>query len=156
MPTELDDATGEYLRERAHEFGTTTGRARRCGWFDGVAARYTARLNGFDSMALTRLDVLDEMASVKVCVAYELDGARMDSFPADAALLQRCQPIYEEMPGWETSICSVSDFDELPDQAARLVRKMEELVGTPAETIGVGPSRHQTIRRHNLWEPRPR
>jgi adenylosuccinate synthase len=96
------------------------------------------------------------MASVKVCVGYELDGRTVDSFPSDPALLERCQPIYEELPGWETSICSVSDFAELPDEAANVVRKLEGLVGTPAETIGVGPSRHQTIRRHNLWERRSR
>jgi adenylosuccinate synthase len=147
MPTELDNPVGEYLREHAHEFGTTTGRARRVGWFDGVAARYTARLNGFDAIALTRLDILDEMESIQVCVAYEVDGRRVDQFPSDPDLLANCRPVYEEHPGWKTSICGVADFEELPDEAVRFVHRLEEIVGTRADIIGVGPARDQTIAR---------
>jgi adenylosuccinate synthase len=151
MPTELDDDTGEYLRERAHEFGTTTGRARRCGWLDGPSARYSALVNGFDSIALTRLDVLDEMPSIRICVRYELDGKEIDRVPADPSVLDRCTPVLEELPGWETSLAAVSDFDELPDAAVRFVHRVEAVVGAPADMIGVGPSRHQTIRRSGPW-----
>jgi adenylosuccinate synthase len=156
MPTELDDATGEYLRQHAHEFGTTTGRARRCGWFDAVAARYTARLNGFDSIALTRLDILDEMESIQVCTAYEIDGQRIEQLPSDSAMLARCRPVFEEHSGWRTPIQDVVDFDELPAEAMRFVGRIEELVGAPADIIGVGPARAQTISRRRLWEPAPR
>lgn len=151
MPTELLDATGEYIREHAHEFGTTTGRARRCGWFDAVVSRYTARLNGFDSIALTRLDILDEMDAVNVCVAYELDGQRIETPPADPKLLARCRPVYETLPGWRSSLCDIGDFAELPDEAARFIRRIEELVGVAADIVGVGPARSQAISRGNLW-----
>jgi adenylosuccinate synthase len=152
MPTELLDATGEYLREHAHEFGATTGRARRCGWFDGVSSRYSARINGFDSIAVTRLDILDEMDSVKICVAYELEGMRIDNPPSDPAALAACQPVYEELAGWRQSICDVETFDDLPVNAQRLVHRIEELVGAPAHIVGVGPARHQTISRGELWQ----
>jgi adenylosuccinate synthase len=152
MPTELLDETGDYIREHAHEFGTTTGRARRCGWFDGVASRYSARLNGFDSFALTRLDILDEMETIRVCTAYEIDGARVDQFPSDPGMLRRCTPVYEELPGWRTSLCAVMDFDELPAEATRFVERIETIIGMPANLIGVGPARGQTIRRGALWE----
>lgn len=151
MPTELEDTTGDYLRERAHEFGTTTGRARRCGWFDGVVSRYTARLNGFDSIALTRLDILDEMETINVCVAYEMDGKRIDHPPSDSALLARCQPVYEELPGWQTSICTIADFEELPPEAAQFVRRVEQIVGARADVVGVGPARAQSISRGHFW-----
>jgi len=151
MPTELEDATGDYLRERAHEFGTTTGRARRCGWFDGVVSRYTARLNGFDSIALTRLDILDEMETINVCVAYELDGKRIDYPPADPALLGQCRPLYEELPGWQTSICTIADFEELPPAAAQFVQRVEQIVGARADVVGVGPARAQSISRGHFW-----
>jgi adenylosuccinate synthase len=151
MPTELLDATGDYLREHAHEFGTTTGRARRCGWFDGVASRYSARLNGFDSVAVTRLDILDEMETVKLCVAYDLEGERLDSLPSDPAMLARCRPVYEELPGWQTSLCDTERFEDLPESAVQFVQRVEELLGAPADIIGVGPARSQTISRGSLW-----
>jgi adenylosuccinate synthase len=152
MPTELLDETGDYLRERAHEFGTTTGRARRCGWFDGVVSRYTARLNGFDSIALTRLDILDEMDSVNVCVGYEVDGKRFDHPPSDTAVLGKCQPVYEELAGWKASICSIADFDELPAEATTFIRRIEAIVGAPANVVGVGPTRAQSISRGDFWQ----
>lgn len=151
MPTELLDETGDYIREHAREFGTTTGRARRCGWFDAVASRYSARLNGFDCFALTRLDILDEMETIKVCTSYEIDGTRTEQFPSDPDVLARCRPVYEELPGWGTSLCSVMEFEELPREAVRFVHRIEELVGLPADLIGVGPARGQTIRRGKLW-----
>jgi adenylosuccinate synthase len=152
MPTELLDATGDYLREHAHEFGTTTGRARRCGWFDGVASRYSARVNGFDSIAITRLDILDEMETVKLCTAYEVDGTHLDSLPSDPSMLARCRPIYEELSGWQTALCDIERFEDLPANAARFVRRVEEILGAPADIIGVGPARSQTISRRSLWK----
>ena len=151
MPTELLDATGDYLREHAHEFGTTTGRARRCGWFDAVAARYTARLNGFDSVALTRLDILDEMSTINVCVAYEIDGQRVEELPSSSSVLQRSRPVYEQLPGWRSSICEVAGFDGLPHEAVGFVRRVEELLALPADIIGVGPARSQTVSRRAFW-----
>ncbi|MBM2812407.1 MAG: adenylosuccinate synthase [Chloroflexi bacterium] len=155
MPTELKDGVGDYLRERAHEFGTTTGRARRCGWFDAVVSRYTARLNGFSSIALTRLDILDELETISLCVAYDLDGSRIQDVPYDASLLERCRPVYEELPGWKTSISDVSDFEELPREAMRFVERVEHLVGAPADMIGVGPARRQTISRGRFRSAAP-
>jgi adenylosuccinate synthase len=152
MPSELLDDTGEYLREHAHEFGTTTGRARRVGWLDTVIARYTARINGFDSMALTRLDILDEMDSVSICTAYEVDGRRVEYPPTDPAVQARCKPIYEELPGWKTSITEVADFEELPDETVKFVHRVEDLIGVPADIIGVGPQRAQTISRRVCWD----
>jgi len=151
MPTELDDETGDYLPERAHEFGTTTGRARRCGWFDGVVSRYTARINGFDSIALTRLDIHDEMDSINVCVAYELDGKRVEHPPSDPAVFGSCRPVYETLPGWKTSICNIADFEELPPEAAQFVGRIEDIVGVPANVIGVGPARAQSVGRGDFW-----
>ncbi len=153
MPTELENATGDYLRERAHEFGTTTGRARRCGWFDGVVSRYTARVNGFDSIALTRLDILDEMETINVCVAYEMDGKSVDYPPADPALFAQCRPVYEELPGWRTSICDIADFQELPPEATQFVERVERIIGARAEIVGVGPARAQSISRGHFWGP---
>lgn len=154
MPTELNDATGDYIREHAREFGTTTGRARRCGWFDAVAARYTAQINGFDSIALTRLDILDEMPVINICVAYEVDGVRVDDFPSSAHMLEQCRPVYEQLPGWQTSICDAADVEDLPGPALAFIQRVEELVGAPAEVVGVGPARSQTVSRRNLWPTR--
>jgi adenylosuccinate synthase len=121
---------------------------------DAVISRYTARLNGFDSIALTRLDILDEMESIKVCVGYDVDGRRVESPPTDPTVLGRCQPIFEELEGWQTSIAHIADFEELPDPAIRFVQRIEELIGAPADIIGVGPERAQTISRRRCWDPR--
>jgi adenylosuccinate synthase len=121
-----------------------------------VAARYTAQLNGFDSIALTRLDILDEMESIQVCTAYEIDGQRIEQLPSDSATVARCRPVYEEHPGWRIPIQDVVDFDELPAEAMRFVGRIEDLVGAPADIIGVGPARAQTISRRRLWESAPR
>ncbi|GAI13538.1 unnamed protein product, partial [marine sediment metagenome] len=101
MPTELKDETGDLIRERAHEYGTTTGRPRRCGWFDAVAARLSTRINGFTGAAITRLDILDTLPRLKICIGYKLDGQTVDYFPSSVTTLERCQPIYEELPGWQ-------------------------------------------------------
>lgn len=151
MPTEMEWEAGDLIRERAYEFGATTGRPRRCGWFDGVAAKLSNRVNGFTSIALTRLDVLDTLPVIKVCTAYELDGRPIDEFPASYAVLERCQPIYEDMEGWQQEISHITEYDKLPSEAKKYVERLEELIGCPIELICVGPSRGQTIWRRHVW-----
>ena len=146
MPTEMHGAAAEELREKAHEYGTTTGRARRVGWFDAVAARHSQRINGFTGMVLTRLDILDGMPEVKIGVGYrDEDGAETARFPADTALLERCEPIYEKMPGWTEPTASVTDYGRLPANARNYVSRIEELVGCKAQIISTGPRRDETI-----------
>jgi len=147
MPTELHDADGEEIRERGREYGTTTGRPRRCGWFDGVMARFSARLNGFTSIALTKFDILDAFPSIKICTAYKLDGALLEYPPTNPALLERCEPVYEELPGWQKPTNKARQFEELPFEAQRCVHRLEELLECPIGLISVGPSREQTIVR---------
>ena len=151
MPTELSGDLGEKLRGTgAHpwdEFGTTTGRPRRCGWLDGVTLRYAIRLNGLTEMAITKLDILSRFGTLQICVAYALDGQRIETFPTDLTVLARCKPIYEVLPGWEQDITAVDTFDALPLQARQYVERIEELLGIPASYISVGPGREQTIRR---------
>jgi len=145
MPTELKDETGDLIRETGHEYGTTTGRPRRCGWFDAVAARFSSRINGFTRTALTRLDILDKFPTLKICVGYQLDGKTIDYFPASIAALERCQPIYEELPGWQTPITHVRQYRDLPLRARQYVKRLEKLTGCPIGLICVGPEREQTI-----------
>lgn len=150
FPTELFDETAERLRdhgkEHGHgEYGTTTGRPRRIGWLDAVAARYSVRFNGLSAVALTRLDVLDELPSIKICTAYELDGRIVDTLPASDSLLRRVRPVYEELPGWQTPTTHCRSFDELPLQAKAFVRRVEELLQCPVDLISVGPEREQAI-----------
>jgi adenylosuccinate synthase len=145
MPTELKDKTGEFIRERAHEYGSTTGRPRRCGWFDAVAGSFSAQINGFTSIALTRLDVLDAFDSLKICTGYKLNGDILRNFPSDVATLAKCQPVYEELPGWQTPISDIRQQKQLPPQARRYVARLEELLSCPVSIISVGASRDQTI-----------
>jgi len=145
MPTELEDETSELIRQKGHEYGTTTGRARRCGWFDAVAGRFSTRINGYTGAAITRLDVLDELPLLKVCVGYKLDGKVIDYFPANVAALERCEPVYEEVPGWQTPISDIRDYDKLPAEARRYLARLEELIACPISLISVGERREQTI-----------
>ena len=145
MPTELHGAEGERLREAGHEYGTTTGRPRRCGWFDSVAARYTIRLNGCQSISLTRVDVLDDFELLKVCVAYTIDGRRVETFPSSSAAIAAAKPVYEELAGWQTDTSHCRNFDDLPPNAQTYVRRIEELIGAPAALVSVGPERDQAI-----------
>ena len=145
FPTELDDSTGEKIRKLGNEFGTTTGRPRRCGWFDAVALRYTARLSGVTRLALMMMDVLAHFEELKVCVAYELDGKRLESFPAHADQLRRCKPIYETIPGWNHPVDDVRTVGDFPSGALAYVKRIEELVGIPVGVLSVGPDRAQTI-----------
>lgn len=145
LPTELKDETGELIRQRAREFGTTTGRPRRCGWFDVVAARFSARINGYTGIALTRLDILDIFPSLKICVEYEANGKRLNTFPSNPTILERCQPRYEELPGWQSPTSHLRHFEELPPAAQQYVRRLEQLISCPVDLISVGSQREQTI-----------
>jgi len=147
MPTELKDETGDLIRERAHEYGTTTGRPRRCGWFDAVAARFSTRVNGFTGAAITRLDILDILPRLKICVGYKLDDKTIDDFPASVAALAKCQPVYEELEGWQTSTSDIRRYKQLPLKARKYVARIEELIGCPANLVCVGPEREQTIQK---------
>ena len=145
MPTEMHGASGEELREKAHEYGTTTGRPRRVGWFDAVAARYSRQINGFTGIVLTRLDILDGMDDVKICVGYKVGDREVERFPANTALLEECEPIYEKMPGWHEPTASATQTQQLPKNALDYVRRIEQLVGCDAQIISTGPSREETI-----------
>ena len=147
QPTELKDETGDLIRERAKEYGATTGRPRRCGWFDAVAGRFSVRLNGLTGVVITRLDVLDILPQIKICVGYRLDGKTIDYFPSNTAALGRCQPIYEDMDGWSMPISQARSFRELPIAARRYVKRLEELLDCPVDIISVGARREQTIVR---------
>ena len=145
MPSEMLDKTGDELREIAHEYGTTTGRPRRVGWFDAVAAKYSRLVNGMTGLVLTRLDILDGLRSVKVCVGYQVAGQKIDRFPSNTSLLAQCQPIYEEHPGWSQPTASATRLSQLPENAMSYVNRIEELVGCPVQIISTGPSREETI-----------
>ena len=145
FPTEIHGEDGDRIREQAGEFGTTTGRPRRIGWFDGVAGRYSARVNGFDAMIITKLDILDGWDEIKICVAYEIDGVRTDQFPIDAAMLDRAKPIYETIPGWTESTRAITKPDQLNDGARAYIKRLEEVVGVPMKILSTGPRREETL-----------
>jgi adenylosuccinate synthase len=145
FPTELLDDDGEKLRQVGAEFGTTTGRPRRCGWYDAVIARYAARVNGLTEFFLTKLDCLGEWDEIPVCVAYEIDGVRHDEMPMTQTEFHHARPVYEYLPGWRTDISGCRSFEELPANAQAYVRRLEELSGAPFWGIGVGPGREESI-----------
>ncbi|MBD2778285.1 adenylosuccinate synthase [Iningainema tapete] len=145
FPTELDGELGELLCDRGAEFGTTTGRKRRCGWFDAVIGRYAVRINGMDCLAITKLDVLDELEEINVCVAYEIDGERCEHFPNSARQFARCRPIYKTMPGWRTPTGDCRSLDDLPRQALDYLKFLAELIEVPIAIVSLGASRDQTI-----------
>lgn len=145
FPTELNDAIGERIRKVGKEYGTVTGRPRRCGWFDAVAVRYTAALSDADSISLMLLDVLSGLDEVKVCTAYDVDGKRLDHFPSDAQVLGRCKPIYTTVPGWKEDISKVRKLTDLPPEARRFIDVISGAVGLPVSIVSVGPDRDQTI-----------
>ena len=147
FPTELEDDTGSYLRAQGHEFGATTGRPRRCGWLDAVVLRETVRLNSMTEIALTKLDVLQGLPALRICVAYELDGKRLDYMPQGEGELARVRPVYEEMPGFEQDISGCTEFAQLPESVRRYVERIEELTGVRVGFVSVGPDRHATIIR---------
>ena len=145
LPTELFDDVGESIRTIAREFGTTTGRARRVGWFDGVVAKYSHQVNGYTSAVITRLDVLDQFEVVKICTGYELDGEIVDQLPGGMAALSRCVPVYEELPGWDIPTAGMSDLNKLPKNARHYVDRIQDIIGAPIDIISTGPHRDETI-----------
>lgn len=145
FPTELHDEVGEGLRERGHEYGTTTGRPRRCGWLDMVQLRYAVRVNGLTQLVLTKLDVLSGLETVRIAVGYEIDGRRVEDFPASLRDLQRAVPVYEEHPGWDADLTGVTSPEQLPEAARNYIRRIEELAGVAVVRTSVGPSREQTL-----------
>ncbi|AQX79240.1 adenylosuccinate synthase [Plantibacter sp. VKM Ac-2885] len=150
FPTELFDESGDYLRSKGFEFGTTTGRPRRVGWYDAPIARYAARINGVTDFVLTKLDILDDLATIPVCVAYEVDGVRVDEVPVSQTDFHHAVPIYEEFPGWQEDITGVRRFEDLPKNAQDYVLALEAMSGSRISAIGVGPGRDAIVVRHDL------
>jgi adenylosuccinate synthase len=155
MPTEQDNPTGVHIRERGREYGTVTKRPRRCGWFDAVAARYSARLSGVDELAIMLLDVLGGLDELRICTAYEIDGHRTTQFPSQIGDLERAVPVYETLPGWGEELDAVRREGDLPAAARRYVDRIAELVGRPVTIVSIGPDRAQTIIRDPEATPRP-
>jgi adenylosuccinate synthase len=149
FPTELLDATGEKMRQAGNEFGSTTGRPRRCGWFDAVVLRYAVRINGLTGVALTKLDVLDDFDTIKICTGYRYKGTMITEIPATLDVFAACEPVYEEMPGWKTSLAKVRSFADLPVNAQKYVKRLEALVGCEIVMVSVGPRRDETIALRN-------
>jgi adenylosuccinate synthase len=145
FPTELLDEFGEFLRKAGGEVGVTTGRQRRCGWFDAVIARYAVRVNGITDLFLTKLDVLSGLKQVPICVGYEIDGVRYDEMPMTQTAFHHATPVYEYLDGWWEEIAAAATFEDLPANARAYVRRLEELSGAPVSAIGVGPGRDQTV-----------
>jgi adenylosuccinate synthase len=149
LPTELFDEMGERLRETGQEYGASTGRPRRCGWFDAVATRYAVRINGIDALALTKLDVLDGLDEVKICTAYRRGAETITEMPGDTAQLAACEPVYETMPGWKTPTAGITEYDRLPVEARRYIARLEEVCDVPAAVISTGSDREHTIIRRD-------
>lgn len=151
FPAEQSNKIGEYLRETGHEFGTVTGRSRRCGWFDSVVVRYAAMLNSLDYLAITRLDILDGLDTINICKGYMYKGIELKEYPESLKVLQDVEPVYEELPGWKTDISGCKSYDELPENARYYVERISQLVGVPLGIVSVGPDRSQTIVLHDVF-----
>jgi adenylosuccinate synthase len=147
FPTELQDATGKHLAQQGNEFGATTGRPRRCGWLDMVALRRSIQINGINGLCITKLDVMDDLETVKICVGYRIDGDEVRVLPSAAEELQKCEPVYESLPGWRTSTVGMRGFPELPPAAQRYLQRIEELSETPITIVSTGADRRDTIVR---------
>ncbi|MFT8774660.1 MAG: adenylosuccinate synthase [Lacticaseibacillus paracasei] len=152
FPTELLDKTGDFIRNAGHEFGTVTGRPRRIGWFDAVVVRHSRRVAGITDLCLNSIDVLTGLDKVKICVAYERDGERVENYPASLKFLSECKPVYEELPGWQEDITKAKTLDDLPENARRYVERITELLGVDLLTFSVGPDRDQTNVLENVWD----
>ena len=154
FPTELNDKMGEYMRDRGQEYGATTGRPRRCGWFDAVVVRHSVRINGIGSIVLTKLDCLEGIETIKICVAYKYKGKLVRDFPASRKMQAECVPVYENMPGFKGSIRGITKFKDLPVDAKRYIRRLEALVGAPIDIVSLGRKREETITVGNnkLWQ----
>ena len=151
MPTELKDEIGDLIREKAHEYGATTGRPRRCGWFDAVAGRFSVQINGLSDIALTHLDIYDGFPAIKICTAYKFKGEVLTSFPSDIATLEKCQPIYEEVGGWQQSISRVRNLGKLPVAARKYMSRLEDLLSCPISLVSIGPDRRQIVSVRDLF-----
>jgi adenylosuccinate synthase len=147
FPSEADEAGGNALREKGREYGSTTGRPRRCGWFDAVAARYAHRINGFDTLALTKLDVLDDLDEIPVCTGYEVEGQTLTEFPADLGVLEKARPVFETLPGWKTATPGIRAWGDLPEAARAYVERVGELAGVSVGLVSTSPDREDTIVR---------
>jgi adenylosuccinate synthase len=147
FPSEQDNPTGQYIRDKGHEYGTTTGRPRRCGWFDAVVVSYSVKIGGIDSIALLHLDTLTGLKELQICRAYEIDGKEISFFPSEITRLAKAEPVYETLPGWDDDITALTDFNKLPENAKNYIYRIEKLVGKKIEMLGVGPKRTQTILR---------
>ncbi len=145
FPTELTDELGEAIRQKGGEFGATTGRPRRCGWIDIIALRYAVAINGLTGIAITKMDILDGLEKIKICVGYVCGGKKYDTFTTDLDVLRNCTPVYEEMPGWKESTIGIKSFDALPANAKKYIRKLEELLSTPIDIISTGQKRDEII-----------
>jgi adenylosuccinate synthase len=151
FPTELMDETGDLIRTKGKEFGTTTGRPRRCGWFDLVMVKYTARVNGLTGISLMLLDVLSGFDKIKICTSYEMEGKIVEHFPANIKALGKCKPIYEELDGWKEDITQIETYEDLPENAKKYVEAIEKYVGLPVKIVSIGPKRNQTIIREEIF-----
>ena len=152
FPTELTDEIGDNIRETGHEYGGVTGRPRRVGWLDAVALRHAHRVDGLNYLSLNLLDVLSGLKTIKIARAYELDGKEINYYPASLEELDRCKPVYDELPGWDEDIANVTKFDDLPENAKNYLKRIEELTDTPLATVSVGPDREQTMILHDTWK----
>jgi adenylosuccinate synthase len=155
FPTELNDDMGEHLRKTGGEYGTTTGRPRRCGWFDAVIGRYAVRVNGITDLVVTKLDILSGLDQVPICVGYEVDGQRLDEMPMTQTAFHHAKPVYEYHPGWWEDISKARHFGELPENAQRYIERLEELCGARISMIGVGPGREENVIRHDMLADSP-
>jgi adenylosuccinate synthase len=153
FPTELNDEMGEQLRQAGNEFGSTTGRPRRTGWFDALALREAVRINGMTGMAITKMDVLNNLETIRICTAYSYRGELLEEFPSDLDVLRECKPVYEEMEGWQTDICAAVSLTDLPRNARVYLEKLEQITGCPIVLVSVGPRRDQTIQIKNPFAP---
>lgn len=152
FPTELTDEIGDHIRETGHEYGVVTGRPRRVGWLDAVALRHAHRVDGLNYLSLNLLDVLSGLKTIKIARAYELDGKEINYYPASLEELDRCKPVYDELPGWDEDITNVTKFDDLPENAKNYLKRIKELTDTPLATVSVGPDREQTMILHDPWK----
>lgn len=145
FPSELFDDIGQFIRDKGGEYGTVTGRARRCGWLDACVIKYASYINGLDSVAITRLDILDELDKLKICVAYKYNGEILEDYPADLDILSKVEPVYEEFDGWKTSTANIREYDKLPENAKKYLKRLSEVIDTEISIVSVGAGRDETI-----------
>ena len=145
FPSELFDDVGQFIRDKGGEYGTVTGRARRCGWLDACVIKYASYINGLDSIAITRLDILDELEKLKICVAYKYNGEILEDYPADLDILSKVEPVYEEFDGWKTSTTNIREYDKLPENAKKYLKRLSEVIDTEISIVSVGAGRDETI-----------